>query len=103
LANFVRNILKYADTATTHNSIKKKITGEKIILYPNPVSRSISISGLYENSTLILTDISGRNVFSAKIRSGQNIISLNSLNNGIYLYNIYSSNTKYSGKLIIQR
>jgi hypothetical protein len=102
LANFVRRVLAYADTVTIHNSIKKKYYGEKIVLYPNPANKSITISGLTETSNLILTDISGRIVFSTYLEKEQNTISLSRFDEGIYLYFVNSSNTKISGKLIIK-
>ena len=100
LANFVRTVVgipKHID------AIKDSYVKNNINISPNPARELIKISGLNEPANIILTDISGRIVLTATIRNSQNTILVNSLAEGFYLYNIYSSNARYSGKLIIKR
>ncbi len=100
LANFVRSVVDFQQNI---NAIKDNYAKNNITISPNPALDLIKISGLNETANIIFTDISGRVVLTTIIRSGQNNISLNNLAEGFYLYNIYSSNERFSGKLLIKR
>jgi len=57
------------------------------IIFPNPASTRIFISGLNENlneAEVSVFDLSGRKMFAQKVSSIQNEIDVSSLNDGIY-------------------
>jgi len=72
-------------------------------VFPNPVNDVLNISGVSGNSTLQLTDLSGKLVLQ-KIQSGSENISLDvsALNKGIFLLSIISDQAVQKHKIIIQ-
>jgi len=74
------------------------------VVYPNPTSDSISVtlpSG-FEAETLTIFNVLGQKVLEKKISTQSPTISLNSLNSGMYFYNIESNGFSKSGKIIKQ-
>lgn len=77
------------------------IETEDIQLFPNPVSEYLNISfrSNTESANFELFDILGQKLISRKITNNEQL-SLENLNNGMYLYNLYIDGTRQSGKLI---
>lgn len=70
-------------------------------LYPNPVSEDLtfSISGNYKQITFELFNVQGCKVMTKEIKNTETI-SIESLNNGVYFYNILTDEKRQSGKLM---
>ncbi len=78
---------------------KEKIT--QLMIYPNPASDFIYISGIENKSTVMIYNVSGEKLLNIKSNSGDvTKVNINSLESGIYFYTINSANQLYSGKII---
>ncbi len=74
-----------------------KINNNNISVFPNPSKDYIYVNGLTENSELILTDCTGRELINQKTNIGTSI-NIEKLTSGIYFLSIVSENkqiTKY--------
>ncbi len=82
---------------TSINGIKT----ENFQLFPNPVSEYLNISfrSNTESANFELFDILGQKLLSRKITNNERL-SLENLNNGMYLYNLYVNGNRQTGKLI---
>lgn len=83
----------------TNSSEGTDIQGDNVMVFPNPVKPNfdgeVAISGLVQNATLKITDISGRLVFQTKANGGTASWNLNTSNgkraeSGVYY--LFSSN-----------
>jgi hypothetical protein len=76
---------------------------EKSILYPNPLNRFSSLTILTDTtSTLQIFDLSGRIVYEKELIDSPEIISLNQLQPGLYIYRfLQRSKLMKAGKLVI--
>ena len=76
-----------------------------ILAYPNPATTfwNLEIPNLSADNSLQIFDISGKKVFSLKLKSNSNNIDLNNLKQGIYTYQIFNANELIkSDKLILE-
>ena len=76
-----------------------------ISIFPNPARENLKvvIPTNLNNVTFILTDLSGVKVVSSKTQTGINTINVNSLNIGLYFYQIVGAEKVIkSGKIIIE-
>jgi hypothetical protein len=77
---------------------------DEIIVFPNPASNNVNISGLKNNSTIQFIDVSGRTVLQQKIaRAAKVNIDINSLTIGIYIMQIQDDIQSRLYKLVIKR
>ncbi len=74
------------------------------VAYPNPTSDSISFAlpGGFTTGTVIIYTVLGQKVLEKNISKPIPILSMKSLNKGIYLYQIESNGFSKSGKIIKQ-
>lgn len=78
--------LIYFESFELNNAIK---------VYPNPVSNTLSIEGLYGNETIIITDILGKTVFKQTTSNNKmQVLNLEKLIPGIYQINVIDNNGK---------
>jgi hypothetical protein len=72
------------------------------VVYPNPTSDSISVvlTEGFDTGTIIIYSVLGQKVLEQKISSQSPVISLKSLEKGIYLYKIESNGFSKSGKIV---
>jgi len=95
-----------SDFATQKKSInKEKYVDEKnISLYPNPFTKYIlyNVGDVIENYLITVTDISGREMFSAYCNKKleENSVDLGFLKPGIYLFRFQSNLLNYSSKIV---
>ncbi len=70
--------------------------------YPNPFSTTVTFSGIKENATLTIVDISGSIVYTNTLKSSNETIDLGFLPKGIYLVNVKNAKfgTSMNNKLI---
>ncbi|MBL7718174.1 MAG: T9SS type A sorting domain-containing protein [Flavipsychrobacter sp.] len=94
----------------TFGSTKNGPGVSRMEIYPNPAVNSISFS--YEASepgraTVTITDITGRKVYQEDLGqvygAKQATINTSSLTQGIYIVELSVNNTKYIGKVVIQK
>jgi subtilisin family serine protease len=72
------------------------------VVFPNPASDSISVTLTegFDTGTIILYTVLGQKVLEKKISSQSPIISIKSLEKGIYLYKIESNRFSKTGKIV---
>jgi photosystem II stability/assembly factor-like uncharacterized protein len=74
-------------------------------IYPNPIKSNnpltVFIPDGWDDSTMILYDVLGKNITQTALKSGKNDVLLN-LPTGIYQLIISDQNNKYSSKMIIE-
>ena len=89
----------------TQTGIDAKLSPKSsyINLYPNPNNGEFSIETSHLNDLeFIIHDITGKRLFSSKIVNGKKQVFLNSLNSGLYFYEINDNNSSLKkGKLLI--
>ena len=88
-----------------HNSGIAEVENEySIALYPNPTSENatLSVKGLNEEATVIVTDQAGRVISTTKLALGQETLELESskLASGVYYIRIQTANSVRTEKLI---
>jgi hypothetical protein len=97
------SVMKFASTTSVENIN----VNNKIVVYPNPASNTITFheSTVSNNRELIISDISGREVYyqSNINNSTQITINTSSWKNGIYFYELKGNNENLRGKLVIQK
>lgn len=72
-----------------------------IKFYPNPTNGLVTIS-LPESATITLTDLSGKQVLTSQVESGESELNLGSLSSGLYLINFAGDNFSKTDKIIIK-
>lgn len=75
---------------------------DDFMLYPNPASDTVSVSlpAKFDRGTVFIYSILGQKVLEQKITPQASIISLKSLNEGVYLYKMESDGFSKTGKII---
>ncbi|PIF62177.1 MULTISPECIES: S8 family serine peptidase [unclassified Flavobacterium] len=75
---------------------------DDFILYPNPASDTVSVSlpAKFDMGTVFIYSILGQKVLEQEITPQASIISLKSLNEGVYLYKMESDGFSKTGKII---
>ncbi|MBL4624952.1 MAG: T9SS type A sorting domain-containing protein [Flavobacteriales bacterium] len=79
------------------------ITNQPQLKHHYDVDQNIlSIIGISDNNQyqLSLVDVLGKQVIYDQIRAGNATVNLTNLQSGIYIFNVYSGEESYSGKLI---
>lgn len=74
---------------------------EEFVLFPNPVHDYLFIKGIGEECTIKIFDINSKMIYSHRVKEGSSI-DISKFISGVYLYQIYNSNTNkmIKGKLI---
>ncbi len=80
---------------STHVGIYDISVAEQFSLYPNPVSSRNLIINSLENTTFIISDITGKTMQSGELTIGENAIQLQDLSAGIYLVKIGNSTKRF--------
>lgn len=70
----------------------------KISVYPNPATTSISFNGNYDNYNIV--DLSGRIIASDNIHPGMTTINIEALHNGMYIINLTSDSKNATATFI---
>jgi hypothetical protein len=73
-----------------------------IVIYPNPAATSITITEIARPSSIIITDINGRALFTAATNETSLEVALDNFASGVYLVNVVSAQFKATQKLIVQ-
>lgn len=90
-------------------SIPVKYVAQQLSIFPNPTSGELNINwseAITGNANVVITDMTGREVFSTAIdvapRSGSTHLQIPNINNGIYLVKIITSSFSCTEKLTVQ-
>jgi hypothetical protein len=93
------SILNDVTLGTNTNFISNAI----ISVYPNPAKNSVNIdlSGL-DKATVEVSDINGRQLFTQKLNATSNIVNIENLTSGVYLFKVASSQGSATSKIVKQ-
>ncbi|MBO9585569.1 MAG: S8 family serine peptidase [Flavobacterium sp.] len=85
-------------------SVDSFIAEASFSVYPNPVKNEVSFSFLNENNTVSVTiySILGQKLIEEKINNSNPVLSLQSLQSGLYIYSFDADNLHKTGKIIKQ-
>ena len=85
-------------------SVDSFIAEASFAVYPNPTKNEVSFSFLNENNTASITiySILGQKLIEEKVNSSNPVLSLQSLQSGLYLYSFDGDNLHKTGKIIKQ-
>ncbi len=82
--------------------LKEGIEDEKMILvYPNPASGFLHIEGISAESTIVISNITGNILLTAKSSDTENILDISHLPAGLYNLSIYNETTRYSKTITV--
>jgi len=81
--------------------IEKVTESKKAIAYPNPASQNINFKYMTENSKIIIYDSGGKEVYRS-VNSGLKNINVQTLENGIYHYELNNSGKVQKGSFVVQ-
>ncbi len=106
--NDIDNALKAINQSLSVTGFELVSDGPRFSVFPNPVTDIMYINTRGESvAGISLFDITGKLVqevvFTGAVESSDIKISLQHLDQGIYLYSIQSEGNRYTGKLLIQR
>ena len=96
----------YGNTAEASKSPgtgNKVITQKEWTMYPNPAKESLTFSHLPVGSSVIITDLTGRKVYSTIIMNEQTTISTGNFENGIYIIQTINNGIVTGKKLIVNK
>lgn len=89
--------------ATKTNTLITNNTIEHISIYPNPINNGmLTISGLQENTTVIITDISGRIIFERLVSDSIIQVPYQQLNPGMLFISLTNKQCSQTSKLIVK-
>ncbi|MCZ2355287.1 MAG: T9SS type A sorting domain-containing protein [Bacteroidia bacterium] len=72
-------------------------------IYPNPAKESVTIDNLPCGSTVGITDITGKKVYSFVIKNEQTTISTTGFVNGVYIIQVESNGAVAHKKLVVNK
>ncbi len=108
-ASFTEHTISKTITPKTEGVVNTT-TGASVTVSPNPTTGMLNIAWTNQvtgNATLVINDMSGREVFTAQINinntTGSKQIDLGSLKDGMYFFHTVSDNFNYAGKLLIRK
>jgi hypothetical protein len=93
---FCMDNLSYSDAASIQSDALQVFS-----IYPNPVKNDINIINI-QNSNIIISDLSGRMLFSKKGCNNSENINISNFKTGIYFVNIQNENGSFTKKFIKQ-
>ncbi len=76
------------------------VQSEKISIYPDPSNGNFNLHSTADG-TAVITDMSSRQIYSGKIKKGNNQIRLQAIP-AVYFINVYTEKEKMQTKLIIK-
>jgi hypothetical protein len=95
--------LKSAEVSTGNKVLlQEDIPGQKVSLYPNPVSNILTIDNIEIGSVVTVTDINGRVVKETKANNPVSRIEMSGLRSGVYIIKAQSLNGLCVRKVIKQ-
>jgi hypothetical protein len=86
-------------SAATPNSLSSKTTASDIVLWPNPVTDKLNVSGIEDPAILQFFTLNGQLLLSKKIAPGE-VISTDAFTQGVYVVRISTTDEIVIKKLI---
>lgn len=91
--------VSWTPVTNSNDSFAKK----SFILYPNPAAGSVNlVNNANAEGTVNIYSLTGAQVFSAKIGTGEQNLNLSGLQSGMYLVKVQTGNAVSTQKLVIQ-
>ena len=108
-AKFIQHTISKTITPDTTTGVSQVVPSvSSVSAFPNPTSGKLTIQWTEratEKSTLVITDITGREVYKSAINmnqgAGMTSIDLSALSNGMYMISVKSASLNYNNKLEI--
>ncbi|NUM32755.1 MAG: T9SS type A sorting domain-containing protein [Bacteroidetes bacterium] len=72
-------------------------------IYPNPAADFVTVTNIPNGSTIKITDITGKTVYSSVITNEQTIISTTEFVNGVYFIQVESNGSFANRKLVVNK
>lgn len=85
----------YTTAQKIYNGVEPVVT-----LYPNPARKSVTVKGIEEYESVILTNSYGKKLIEKTIRQDTEIIDISTLPNGIYLIQLTKNGEQKTLKLV---
>jgi len=102
-ANTTKHKIVKIEPSTILNGVDELNKGNIISVYPNPSNGFVTIESKELSSSLIVTDISGKEVYRNNLVIGlKNNFNFSYLSNGLYFVNVTSGKSNQVKKLIIK-
>lgn len=73
-----------------------------IVMYPNPATTSITIAEIIQPSSIIITDLNGRVMYTTSTNETSLEIALDNYASGVYLVNVVSEQFMATQKLVVR-
>lgn len=81
----------------------KKVLGESITIFPNPVDKALTISGLNDSpSSITITDVLGREVIRLNTANDVQTVDVSTFDRGVYLVKISQNGQSVIRKIIVE-
>jgi hypothetical protein len=81
----------------------KETTQNIARIYPNPAADVINIELKEKAERIVLTDVSGRVVYTHAVSAATHAINTENLNNGVYFVKIYTAEKQSIEKIVINK
>jgi hypothetical protein len=95
----MNNICRFSGTI----GIKENLLFNQVSVSPNPSTGQFTFEGLTGNSSIEVTDLTGRIIYTGQLDESKKTINLQDKNSGVYFYKIKNKENKVQqGKLILQ-
>lgn len=81
------------------------VISDRVSVYPNPASDYLKITGIAQNTMVLIFDANGKLVCNKLLTSRQNTLNISDYINGMYFYQIVdmSGQTIDKGKFVVSR
>ncbi|MEQ8517596.1 MAG: T9SS type A sorting domain-containing protein [Cytophagales bacterium] len=91
------------DCSNAKTGIVNILQQSKPIIYPNPFSNSLTLSGLYNMKKLQIMDMNGREVLSEEINSVQKELNMSGFDKGMYILTLISNDGTFTREKIVKQ
>jgi len=109
-ADFYQNTTNHTIIPGNNLHTTQIVTTTKINVYPNPAINELNVNWENEQTGtahISIIDMTGRTVYETGLEmaatSGNALLDISNINNGIYVILIKSDNISYKGRLLIER
>lgn len=75
---------------------------QSIKVFPNPATTSVTIADITQPSTVTITDLNGRVMFTTSINETSLEVALDNYASGVYLVNVVNEQFKATQKLVVK-
>lgn len=95
------NLYRYQITGTT--GITEASNSNIIQVYPNPSTGFVTITNILPNSNLVITDLTGKVVYSSVISNEHTTINTTEFVNGVYIIRVENNGSIANRQLVLNR